>query len=115
MPSRGNDAALIENICVLLHLFPDFLRLVSEAAEILGRTESDFSITTLGALTCWVQSWAGITPSDPTRGVAQGPTRDGCCSGDPAEENPPSTSAPRRALHLGERIQMFVFALGRRV
>lgn len=52
MPSRGNDAALIENICVLLHLFPDFLRLVSEAAEILGRTESDFSITTLGALTC---------------------------------------------------------------
>lgn len=47
MPSSGNDAALIENICVLLHLPSDFLRLVSKAAEILGRIESDFSITSV--------------------------------------------------------------------
>lgn len=115
MPSRGNDAALIENICVLLHLSPDFLHLVSKAAEILGRTESDFSITSLGALTCWVQPWAGIIPSDQTRGVEGRVLRRRPGRGEPATSAvQPSTSAPRWAPHVGARIQMFVFALGRR-
>lgn len=106
MPSRGNDAALIENICVLLHPSSDFLCLVSKAAEILGRIESDFSITSLGALTCWVQSWAGIMPSDQTRG---GPNEGRVLQRRPVHLGPPQTS------HLGAWKQMFVFALGRRV
>lgn len=114
MPSRGNDAVVIENICILLHLFLDLVNrnfCVLSVKLITGRMKSDLwniwglsPVELSSKLESHLQVWKRY----------HRPLQEACNGSNPTQENVhhlyDQLSRPRPpggVAHLGERIQDF--------